>query len=80
MTYSARESGRAFVLPTQSAEEAALVRGAEIYPAATLLQVCAHLEDREALVKLNGRADARPALRGVSGGVLRSEPERKADL
>jgi magnesium chelatase family protein len=58
MTYSARASGRAFVLPTESAEEAALVRGAEIYPAQSLLQVCAHLAGRELLARQDGRADA----------------------
>ena len=32
----------AFILPLANADEASLVSGAEIYPAATLLQVCAH--------------------------------------
>ena len=71
ITYSARESGRAFVLPLQSAQEAALVRGAEIYPAASLLQVCAHLAGREPLERLNGRADpaaaAYPDMSDVKG-------------
>ena len=43
MTYRASRSGRAFVLPAANAAEAALVRDAAIYPAATLLAVCAHL-------------------------------------
>jgi magnesium chelatase family protein len=34
---------RAFILPMANADEAALVGEAMIYPAATLLQVCAHL-------------------------------------
>lgn len=34
---------RAFILPKQSAEEASLVKSATIYPADTLLAVCAHL-------------------------------------
>ena len=33
---------RGFILPMANADEAALVGGAAIYPAATLLQVCAH--------------------------------------
>ena len=49
MTYNAHRSGRAFVLPVESAMEASLVRDALVYPAATLLQVCAHLAGREAL-------------------------------
>ncbi len=34
--------GGAFILPLANADEAALVRGAAIYPAATLLEVCHH--------------------------------------
>ena len=49
MTYMAHRSGRAFVLPVDSAVEAALVRDARVFPAATLLKVCAHLAGREAL-------------------------------
>ncbi|MCB5190734.1 YifB family Mg chelatase-like AAA ATPase [Methylobacillus arboreus] len=50
MMYKARQSGRAFILPQDSAKEAALVRGATVLPAASLLQVCAHLAGRELLV------------------------------
>jgi len=49
MTYNAHRSGRAFVLPVDSAVEAALVSDARVYPAATLLKVCAHLAGREIL-------------------------------
>lgn len=49
MTLKAHRDGRAFVLPQQSACEAALVRDAVIYPASTLLEVCAHLAGRETL-------------------------------
>src|SRR5258708_3676864 len=49
MTYNAHRSGRAFVLPVDSAAEAALVRDARVYPAATLLKVCAYLAGRESL-------------------------------
>jgi magnesium chelatase family protein len=49
MTYNAHRSGRAFVLPVDSAVEAALVGDARVYPAATLLKVCAHLAGRESL-------------------------------
>ncbi len=57
MTLKAHRDGRAFILPQQSACEAALVRDAVIYPAATLLEVCAHLAGREALP----RQEASPA-------------------
>lgn len=43
MTYSAARSGRSFVLPEQNAGEAALVKEATVYPAASLLQLCAYL-------------------------------------
>lgn len=49
MTLKAHRDGRAFILPQQSAAEAALVQDAIIYPAATLVQVCAHLSGREIL-------------------------------
>ncbi|HYL18334.1 MAG TPA: YifB family Mg chelatase-like AAA ATPase [Burkholderiales bacterium] len=49
MTYSAHRSGRAFVLPEVNAAEAALVRDAVVYPASTLLQVCAHLTGADLL-------------------------------
>src|SRR5437868_14319140 len=47
MTYGASRSGRCFVLPHQNAPEAALVREAVVYPAKSLLQICAHLAGRE---------------------------------
>lgn len=43
MTYNASRSGRGFVLPEQNAGEAALVQEAKIYPATSLLQLCAYL-------------------------------------
>ena len=49
MALCARRDGRAFVLPGDSAAEAALVRDAVVYPANSLLGVCAHLADRERL-------------------------------
>ena len=52
MTYRAHQSGRAFIVPMVSAAEAALVRAARVLPAVSLLQVCAHLSDREQLAAL----------------------------
>jgi magnesium chelatase family protein len=49
MTYNAHRCRRAFVLPRASADEASLVRDAQILPAKTLLEVCAHLARRESL-------------------------------
>lgn len=43
MVAAARDSGRKFILPRLSAQEAALVQGVEIFAADTLSEVCAHL-------------------------------------
>ena len=51
MTLGAERAGRSFILPRVSAEEAALVQDAAIYPADSLLQVCAHLAGREGLLR-----------------------------
>ncbi len=49
MTYKAHRCRRSFVLPYASAPEASLVRDAQVLPARTLLEVCAHLANREHL-------------------------------
>lgn len=46
---------RAFILPQTSAAEAALVREAIIYPAKSLLEVCAHLSGHTALAQLEAK-------------------------
>lgn len=65
MALAARRDGRAFVLPGASADEAVLVRGAIVYPAASLLAVCAHLAGRELLVPAG--ADPRVSTAGFAG-------------
>ncbi len=49
MMCGASRDGRAFVVPHENAPEAALVEGAKVYAARTLLEVCAHLAGRELL-------------------------------
>src|SRR6266852_1683867 len=49
MTWRAARDGRAFILPRASADEAALVAGASIFQAGSLLDVCAHLAGRQSL-------------------------------
>ncbi|MCZ7565862.1 MAG: YifB family Mg chelatase-like AAA ATPase [Burkholderiales bacterium] len=51
MTLRAAGEGRAFVLPAASAREAALVDGAVVHPAASLLAVCAHLAGESPLAR-----------------------------
>lgn len=41
--------GRSLVVPESNGQEAALCRGTRVHPARSLLQVCAHLHDREQL-------------------------------
>ncbi|RJF97486.1 YifB family Mg chelatase-like AAA ATPase [Noviherbaspirillum saxi] len=68
MTYAmhraADRSGkqRAFILPRANADEAGLVADAAIYPAESLLQVCAHFASRGSDARLaRHRAEAAPA-------------------
>ncbi|MBK8016509.1 MAG: YifB family Mg chelatase-like AAA ATPase [Betaproteobacteria bacterium] len=49
MAHRVNAAGRGFVLPAMSAPEASLVRGARIFGASSLLEVCAHLNGRAAL-------------------------------
>ena len=49
---------RAFIMPKKSASEAALVQNAIVYPAQSLLAVCAHLCDREPLQPITHTAMA----------------------
>ena len=60
MTFKAHRRGRAFVLPSASAEEASLVREAQILPANSLLEVCSHLARRVDLRPYVGAAVVSP--------------------
>ncbi len=55
-------SARAFILPRENADEAALVRDAAIYPARTLLEVCAHFARGAGNARLARHQGERPAL------------------
>jgi magnesium chelatase family protein len=71
MTWRAAQDGRAFVLPRRSADEAALVDGANIYQAGSLLEVCAHLAGRELMTRPDAQravvAPSYPDLSEVKG-------------
>ncbi len=60
MCLSAARSGRTFVLPAESAPEAALVRSAIILPAGNLLEVCAHLDGRSPIQPYAGGTPTAP--------------------
>jgi magnesium chelatase family protein len=51
---------RAFILPQANADEAALVADAAIYPADTLLQVCAHFAAGDGAARLDRYRNERP--------------------
>ena len=55
MTFGAQRDGRAFVIPESVAGEASLARGARIFPARSLLEVCAHLTGQSALAEYSGK-------------------------
>ena len=58
MALPAASEGRGFVLPQDNASEAALVEAAVVYPARSLLAVCAHLAGTEPLPRHSGGGDA----------------------
>jgi len=51
MTFQAHAGGRGFIVPEDSAPEAALVADAEIFGAASLLDVCSHLTGTRPLAR-----------------------------
>ena len=62
MALGAEAAGRAFVLPAQSAAQAALAERARILPAASLLEVCAHVAGEVPLAPYcNGAARVLPS-------------------
>mgnify|MGYP000932904782 CR=1 FL=1 len=71
MCASASGGGRSFVLPAENAAEAALAASAEILPAATLLEVCAHLNGSAPLTPHRARSESKladyPDLADVKG-------------
>ena len=58
MALAVARAGRRLVAPSDNAEEAALVAAAEVLPAGSLLDVCAHLAGRTALARHHGRDGA----------------------
>ena len=71
MMYGASRDQRAFVVPHENAPEAALVDGARVYAARSLLEVCAHLCGRTLLEPCTDKPAARhepyPDLLDVKG-------------
>ena len=81
MTYKASRDGRAFILPQSGAQEAALVKAATIYPANSLLEVCAHLSGQGTLMPFSEASEMvhahYPDLGEVKGQAL---PKRALEI
>jgi magnesium chelatase family protein len=81
MTYRAHRSQRAFILPAESAAEAALVEEAVVYPAHSLLEVCAHLCGRVPLPRFSGRlASSRPSYPDMQEVKGQAGPKRALEV
>ena len=67
MALGARNAGRAFVVPTQSAAQAALAERVRVLPARSLLEVCAHVSGEAPLAPyVNGAAHSPAAYADLS--------------
>lgn len=78
---AATTAGRALILPTLNAGEAALVSGAEVYPAGHLLTVCAHLQDAKPLpCAVPGNVTPDAAFNGPDLSDVRGQPHAKRAL
>lgn len=81
MALGASASGRAFVLPQQSAAQAALARRACVLPATTLLEVCAHLAGETRLVPYkNGASQALPGTLDLADVKGQSHAKRALEI
>jgi len=80
MVLSARHDGRAFVLPQASADEAAMVQGATVLPAASLLAVCAHLTGSSPLSQIVRGIPAAHAVEGSDLADIRGQAHAKRAL
>ncbi len=77
MTVATLGGKRAFILPMANADEAALVAGAAVFPANTLLDVCAHFSSTDGAAQLqrhhheadDALAPAYPDFRDVKGQI-----------
>lgn len=81
MTYKSCQSGRSFILPAESAAEAALVENAQVYPARSLLEVCAHLRGHTLLSRIEaGRSIAATNETDFSEVKGQSAPKRALEI
>ena len=81
MALGAGAAGRAFVLPAQSAAQAALAERGRILPAASLLEVCAHLAGEAPLAPYcNGAERAVPSYPDLSDVKGQAQAKRALEI
>jgi len=78
MTYRAHASGRGFIVPAESAPEAALVTAAEVFGARSLLDVCAHLGGTQPLARWHATTDTNEAVYADMADVKGQAPAKRA--
>lgn len=71
---AAKKANRSVIIPTANAEEAALVKGARVYAASHLLEVCAHLRDTETLRQCLSVVDNSEDMNEIDLRDVRSQP------
>ena len=79
MTWRAHSSGHAFILPAANADEAAFVNEARVFGARNLLDVVAHLCDREQLER-HQRVSVQPAATAPDLAEVKGQFEAKRAL
>jgi magnesium chelatase family protein len=77
---AARDADRALILPGANAAEAGLVTGLEILPAASLLEVCAHLNGLHRLTAHQASAPQQPLMTMPDLAEVRGQPQAKRAL
>ncbi|MEO8039794.1 MAG: YifB family Mg chelatase-like AAA ATPase [Betaproteobacteria bacterium] len=78
MTYRAHAGGRGFIVPAESAPEAALVSAAEVFGARSLLEVCAHLGGAQPLARWPASQDSMEATYADLADVKGQAPAKRA--
>lgn len=76
---AAHQAGRRLIVPTGNAEEAALVKGATVFSAGHLLEVCAHLKEERALPRCQYVVSPSPK-ESLSLADVRGQPHAKRAL
>ena len=80
MIFNTHQKPRTFILPKQSAAEAALVKNANILAADSLLEVCAHLSGRQLITPYQPDLATSPQLHNVDFSEVKGQASPKRAL